>query len=100
MRLNTSIPATPQANQSTFGVLGGDNAGYPNGRRLGDDVIDITLRAAMGALCYLPGAPFCSPTQAVVGNAAFSDGSPVSASNFANAFPYVNPPTPGSLNIN
>jgi len=100
MRLNTAIAPTAQSNQSFLGVLGNDNAGYPNGRRPGDDVIDITLRAAMGALCYLPKNPWCTASQAPVGNANFIDGAPISANSFANAFPYLNTPTPGSLNIN
>lgn len=36
--------------QSRLGLLGGDPAGYPNGRRLGDDVVDITLRIALGGV--------------------------------------------------
>ena len=46
-RLNTMIPATPAAQQSTFGVAGGDLAGFPNGRRPGDDVVDLALRVVM-----------------------------------------------------
>ena len=53
MRLNTSIAPTPAASQSRLGVIAGDNAGYPNGRRPGDDVVDITLRVAMGRLYTL-----------------------------------------------
>jgi hypothetical protein len=49
-RLNTSTPVTPIATQSPLGVLGGDLAGYPNGRRPVDDVVDIVLRAGFGAL--------------------------------------------------
>jgi Domain of unknown function (DUF4331) len=41
MRLNTSIPALPASQQNNLGVIGGDTAGYPNGRRPGDDVVDI-----------------------------------------------------------
>jgi Domain of unknown function (DUF4331) len=47
LRLNVAIPPTPNPNR--FGVLGGDLAGFPNGRRVGNDVTDITLRAAAGA---------------------------------------------------
>ena len=42
------------ASQNRLGVLGGDNAGFPNGRRPGDDVVDIELRVAMGVLCTVP----------------------------------------------
>ena len=48
LRLNVSIP--PSANPSRLGVLGGDLAGFPNGRRLDDDVTDIELRAVAGVL--------------------------------------------------
>lgn len=102
-RLNTKIAATPQAGQSTFGVVGGDMAGFPNGRRPGDDVVDITLRVAMGRLCYpvpINGAQtnlgLCTQDQAPVGNVAFTDGAPVSALGTQNAFPYLNNPIPGS----
>ena len=50
MRLNTSVPVTPPAQQMRLGVLANDLAGYPNGRRPGADVVDIVLRTAMGAL--------------------------------------------------
>ena len=50
LRLNLSIPATPFDKINRLGVLGGDLAGYPNGRRLEDDVIDISERAVGGAL--------------------------------------------------
>ena len=46
----------PQASQNPLGVAGGDNAGFPNGRRPADDVVDLSLRVAMGALCVLTGA--------------------------------------------
>ena len=50
LRLNLSIPVTPAARSNRFGVLGGDNAGFPNGRRLGDDVVDIEEQAVAGFL--------------------------------------------------
>jgi hypothetical protein len=40
----------PAQNENRFGVIGGDNAGFPNGRRLGDDVVDIELRVLGGYL--------------------------------------------------
>ena len=43
LRLNVGVPATPLASASRLGVIGGDAAGFPNGRRLQDDVIDTIL---------------------------------------------------------
>jgi hypothetical protein len=48
LRLNTSIPATPPSKQNIYGLLGGDPAGFPNGRRVTDDVVAIELRALAG----------------------------------------------------
>jgi hypothetical protein len=97
-RLNTSIPPTPAASQNNLGVLGGDNAGFPNGRRPGDDVTDIELRVAMGALCHaLPGV-FCNPSDAPSGTLPFTDGTLQDVSQFDNAFPYLRDPLPGSPN--
>ncbi|MEM7306858.1 MAG: DUF4331 domain-containing protein [Planctomycetota bacterium] len=50
LRLNTGVPATPPARASRLGLVGGDAAGYPNGRRTFDDVVDITLRVAIGGV--------------------------------------------------
>ncbi|MFT5046213.1 MAG: hypothetical protein ACI8UP_003192 [Porticoccaceae bacterium] len=49
IRLNTAIAATRKEGQINLGVVGGDLAGFPNGRRPGDDVTDIALRVIMGA---------------------------------------------------
>ena len=57
LRLNTSIRPVAPAAQDSLGVLGGDRAGHPNGRRPGDDVIDIALRAVMGVLLPVSQAP-------------------------------------------
>ncbi|MBA2359339.1 MAG: DUF4331 domain-containing protein [Actinobacteria bacterium] len=48
LRLDLGVPARPLATQSRLGLLGGDPAGYPNGRRPKDDVVDITIRVAGG----------------------------------------------------
>jgi len=48
LKLNMGIP--PTENENRFGVIGGDTAGFPNGRRLGDDVVDIELRVLGGYL--------------------------------------------------
>jgi hypothetical protein len=50
LRVNLSTPVTPPGKVSRLGVLGGDNQGWPNGRRLGDDVIDIAEQAVGGFL--------------------------------------------------
>jgi hypothetical protein len=50
LRLNTGVPPTPAANRSRLGLLAGDAAGYPNGRRVSDDVTDISLRVVQGFL--------------------------------------------------
>lgn len=105
LRLNTAVASTPRAAQQPLGVAAGDLAGFPNGRRPGDDVVDIALRVVMGALCHdLPigeggaGANlgFCEPEDAPVGDAAFTDGAPLSAMDLDNRFPYLITPYPGS----
>ena len=103
LRLNTAVNPTPRANQSTFGVVGDDLAGYPNGRRPGDDATDITLRVAMGRLCYpvpINGVQtdlgLCKPADANTGNVPFTDGAPVHATDVQNLFPYLNQPLRGA----
>lgn len=97
-RLNTGIPATPKAGQNNLGVLGGDNAGFPNGRRPGDDVVDAELRVAMGVLCHAFPGVFCNPADAPSGNLPFTDGTLQDASQFNATFPYLTTPIPGSPN--
>lgn len=92
MRLNTSIAPVAPAEQSNLGVLGGDTAGFPNGRRPGDDVVDIELRVAMGVL--LP------EDVAQSGQLPYTDGAIVSATDFLDTFPYLNTPIPGSPSEN
>ena len=105
LRLNTAIAATPRDLQSSFGVGGGDLAGFPNGRRPGDDVVDIALRVVMGALCHdlpvgengqLVNLGLCSPMDAPTGNVAYTDGAPLNATELNNRFPYLLTPYPGS----
>jgi hypothetical protein len=103
IRLNTAVPPTPMASQKSYGVVADDLAGFPNGRRPGDDVVDITLRVAMGRLCYpvpINGVQtdlgLCTTTNAPVGNVPFTDGAPISARALQPAFPYLNSPIPGS----
>ncbi|HTQ00253.1 MAG TPA: DUF4331 domain-containing protein [Casimicrobiaceae bacterium] len=101
VRLNTSIAPTPGAAQNRLGVLGGDNAGFPNGRRPGDDVVDIELRVAMGVLCTVPGvnaAVGCTASDAPAGTLKYTDGAYISSTFFANEFPYLRAPLKGSPN--
>ena len=101
MRLNTAIAPTPMGSQSRLGVLGGDNAGFPNGRRPGDDVVDIELRVAMGVLCTIAGvntAVGCAPADAPAGTLRYTDGAYISDMFFANEFPYLRAPLRGSPN--
>ena len=115
LRLNTGVPATAADVQANLGVAAGDLAGFPNGRRPGDDVVDIALRVVMGALCHpLPidadgsgsvdeggeGLGLCTPDQAPVGTAPLNDGAPQNAAQFDTAFPYLKAPIPGSTNAN
>jgi hypothetical protein len=94
LRLNTSIPAVARDLQSNLGVIGGDVAGFPNGRRPGDDVVDIELRVAMGRLITL--GLYGDPSQAPSGALDFTDGASVDATFFDDRFPYLRTPIPGS----
>jgi hypothetical protein len=118
LRLNTAIPPTPYETQNRLGLLGGllgpapqDLAGYPNGRRPNDDVVDISLIAVMGGLCVANGTAntygfgtTCVPTAAPLGTAVFGlhDGVDQAGTKVRTqgpllpAFPYVGTPLPGA----
>ena len=103
LRLNTSIAITATAAQNPLGVAAGDNAGFPNGRRPADDVVDLSLRVSMGALCVLTGATDtlkvgCKPADAPAGSLALTDGVRKTAVNYGVTFPYLTTPLPGNLN--
>ena len=112
VRLNTSTPVTPVAMQNDLGVLGGDLAGFPNGRRPYDDVVDVTLRVAEGALCGAIGDCGTEKTDPNHGN-PYTDGARAagpdaahltvtgaikSSDTYLTTFPYLNYPIPGSPN--
>lgn len=80
LRLNMTIP--PAAKPSRFGLLGGDTAGFPNGRRLIDDVVDIAERVVAGA------TPF-TPRFNVAPNNQLGDGVDFNDRPFLPSFPYV-----------
>jgi hypothetical protein len=84
LRLNVSIPPTPPAKMSRMGVLGGDNAGFPNGRRLTDDVVDIEEQAVAG---FLKGK-----------KVPLGDGVDANDLPFLSTFPYVADPHQGFAN--
>lgn len=90
MRLNMGVP--PSSNPDSMGVLRGDIAGYPNGRRPGDDVTDITLQAAAGATPLTP-AFNISP------NNTLSDGVDRNDVPYLDSFPYLGIPHAGNSRI-
>lgn len=112
LRLNTAVAVTPPGSQNDLGVLGGDDAGYPNGRRPYDDVVDISLRVAMGALCGAigncgsqtsdpnNGIPYTDGARAAGADAAHShvSGAIAAADTYLDNFPYLQVPFPGSPN--
>ena len=103
LRLNTTTAVTAAGSQNPLGVAAGDAAGYPNGRRPADDVVDLSLRVAMGALCVLTGANDalqvgCRPADAPSGALALTDGVRKTAANYASTFPYLTTPLPGNFN--
>ena len=51
LRVDLSVPSVAEKAGSRLGLLSGDAAGFPNGRRLGDDVVDVMLRILSGVLC-------------------------------------------------
>jgi hypothetical protein len=103
IRLNTALPVTPKGKQNSLGAAacfvqgaltlanpGCDPAGFPNGRRPGDDVVDIALRVAMGVL-LAPGAG--KPASA---DLPYTDGVLIEDSQFDAEFPFLRTPIPGS----
>jgi len=80
LRLNTGVAPTPPESASRLGLLGGDPAGYPNGRRLYDDVADISLRAVVGVL---------NPAFNIAPNNQLGDGVNVNDVPYRTEFPYL-----------
>jgi hypothetical protein len=87
LRLNVAIPSNPAPNR--LGVLGGDIAGFPNGRRLGDDVVDIALRVMAGATPLTPS--FNTGINAQLGDGVAANDKPLLP-----VFPYVPAPRAGN----
>jgi Domain of unknown function (DUF4331) len=111
LRLNTAIAPVAFAQQNRLGVVGNllaggsDNAGFPNGRRPKDDVVDIALVAVMGGLCVANGdnnalalGAACKPSAVPLGATAFRlhDAVDQAVVPLLGTFPYLNTPLPGS----
>jgi hypothetical protein len=98
MRLNVAVPATAFGSQNRLGVIGGDLAGYPNGRRPGDDTVDITLRAGAGVL--LPGNACAGGTASCnqAPNNQLGDGVTQNDRPLRTSFPYLATPWDGYSN--
>lgn len=92
VRLNTAVAPTALDAQNDLGFVAGDQAGFPNGRRPYDDVVDVALRVAMGALnpdAPNSGAPFTDGVQLAA--------DPTTLSNEYESFPYLITPLPGAV---
>ncbi|HEV7643851.1 MAG TPA: DUF4331 domain-containing protein [Pyrinomonadaceae bacterium] len=89
LRLNVALPITPFDKINRLGLLGGDIAGFPNGRRVQDDVVDIALRAVAG------GTPF-TPEFNIAPNNTLGDGVSENDVPYLDRFPYLAPPQAGN----
>lgn len=120
LRLNTAIAPVQFAAQNRLGVAGNalaggtDNAGFPNGRRPKDDVVDIALVAMLGGLCVINGpadalklnsvpgvagvTSACNAASVPLGadSAKIHDGVDQATVPFLTVFPYLNTPNPGA----
>jgi hypothetical protein len=90
LRLNLAIPPTT-SNPSRYGLLGGDLAGFPNGRRVGDDVVSIELRAFAGVTYALVDKSYKPDAAAGV----LTEGLAPAANRYQATFPYLAPPLDG-----
>lgn len=80
LRINTGIGPTPASIRSRMGFLAGDNAGFPNGRRVSDDVTDIAAQVVAGVL---------NPSFNVFPNNRIADGVNANDRAYQETFPYV-----------
>ena len=111
LRLNTAIAPVPFAQQNRLGIVGSllssgtDFAGFPNGRRPKDDIVDVSLVAVMGGLCVANGnsnalgfGAACNPGAVPLGATAFKlhDAVDQAVVPLLPGFPYLNTPNPGS----
>jgi Domain of unknown function (DUF4331) len=92
LRLNMAIPPTPVDQQDRLGLLAGQPDGFPNGRRLKDDVTDILLRAIAGGYAFTPDFD-------VAPNNQLGDGVDANDVPFSSSFPYLATPFQGYASI-
>jgi hypothetical protein len=91
LRLNVAIPPTPAADANPVGLVAGDPAGFPNGRRVFDDIVAIELKAVAGATI-----PLVDPSYTPDGAAALlADGTSSAAHAYQATFPYLGRPRDG-----
>ena len=99
LRLNMTIPPTATDQASNLGVVGGDNAGFPNGRRVFDDVVTIELRAIAGlTIPLVDGSYTPDPAAGAISMGLTSGASDLTAmgtENYLDAFPYLGQPYSG-----
>lgn len=88
LRLNLAIP--PAASPNSIGLLAGDAAGFPNGRRVADNVVAIELRAVAGVTL-----PLVRPTYTADGAAALLTDGTSNAEGYLSTFPYLAHPNEG-----
>jgi hypothetical protein len=86
LRLNIGVPPTPPASASRLGLIGGDPAGFPNGRRVFDDVTDIALRVVVGGVLASDSAGHSLNR---FPNNRLGDGVNVNDLPYQNSFPFV-----------
>jgi hypothetical protein len=91
LRLNVAIPPAPSAKANALGLVAGDPAGFPNGRRVFDDVVTVELRAIAG-LTYPLVNPSYTPDAAVN---AITDGLTAASTSYLSQFPYLGTPQSG-----
>lgn len=84
LRLNTGVAPTAVDSISRLGLLGGDPAGFPNGRRVGDDVSDIVLRLVVGGVLAAPFPGYSPSVGGSLGDGVNSNDTP-----YLTTFPYV-----------
>jgi hypothetical protein len=89
LRLNVAIP--PASSPSLFGILGGDLAGFPNGRRVFDDIVTIELQAIAGATYPLVNPSYVKDA-AIPAVQSYITPDP---SRYKTAFPYLGTPLDG-----